>query len=790
MKITHYITLIVLFFAVSSDVVQPANNSPLVNINVLADIAKKEFLNDYYGYLQVDPKFLEDESYVNNLVILCDLDRNFPENGTILLALINQLEKINDAPSRYLLSKLSKLFNLEFHDFICRMELPKEKQASLYKSYYHLNNHSVTQQDGEIYPFRVLLTKTIVSFFVIHYSQTNFNQKKSSWILTLEKLRKKMHRLNKTLGDNSVSSEIINDFSDLVEAYSLTEPLVQPKKARRLILQSLIIIAVAAVAVYGIKVLLDQKFWIGIDPKNPKNPANPEDPINLVPGPIDGHTYIKNIFKDWSQAIMEGAMIPVKTMAHEIVEEFGRQGVVIGENVIIGATTVRGIPNPAFNAGLPESPANQRLIPPAADPSRLPNPLMTEMGTMISAGLATVPGIPNPAFNAGLPESAANPRLIPAPSDPNRVANPSMRMVGEQVILGLATVETQINPAFNAGLPESAANPRRIPVPTDTTRAPNPLLTDMGTMLSAGLATVQGIPNPAFNNALPESPANPRLIPAPTDPTRVANPNMRMVGEQVILGIATIETRENPAYAAGDHTQPQRIPVPVDPTRHPNPLLTDMGTMLSAGLATVQGIPNPAFNNALPESAANPRLIPAPTDPTRLPNPSITELGELLSLGIATVKGVPNPAFNAALPESRTNQRLIPEQGDPTRISNPSIVQAGELMGDGLVTALVETTVPRPQGGAGDNPPPAGAGDNRPPAGAGDNIPQNNPPAGAGDNPPPAGQVNGLEQVGENIARGAIDELRRRNTAATRNLVGAPEGQEGWYRGIFGNLFG
>ena len=351
--------------------------SPIVDINEKARIAQEELYETYYSYLQSDETFLKDESYVNNLVILCDLDRNFPKNGEILLLLINKLEETNDTQGNYLLRKISRLFCLQFHQFICcQAEIPKSQQAILFRSYYHLNNFSLGVDDAKSHPFRLALTKIIISFFMIHNSSIGFNQKRSSWVLALEKFRKKTHELNLSLCDKQTSAEIIDNFADAIEVYALHEPLVQPRNYTRIIVTTLILIAITAAIVYA---------TIKYGPKNYKEF---EDTLAQIS---------KRMGAEFNEALMQPAVDRLVANMEQM-----------GANMVTGMNNaVVMIPNP--QRGLLNQPD---MIPLMVEnprfgqegqPQFVPVPVMSAMATQMTEGMSTVPvgyiplpGIPNP----------------------------------------------------------------------------------------------------------------------------------------------------------------------------------------------------------------------------------------------------------------------------------------------------------------------------------------------------------------------------------------------------------
>lgn len=637
--------LLMVIAPISSLTARYNEHSPLIDIPTLSNIAKKEFLNDYYGYLQTNKDFLEDPAYSNNRVILCDLDANFTHNGEILLNLIAQLEKTKDVPSLYLLKKLSRYFELEFHQYICRIDVHGDVQAKLFHAYHLLNNHTIKHNNHEILPFKTILTQVIISFFIIHNAKARFDQKKSSWVLAAEKFRKKLHTINSSLKTDALSAEAINNFIDSIEVYALTEPLIPTRKVARIVITALIIIAVTGTSAYLIHTLRPQ--WY-------------ED--------------IKNILHELSKNISEGFMVPVRAVAKETIAELNRNMEPMATNFSKGMVYKRVVPNPAANPEHPDyTPHQPQYLDAIKHPKWLEamrepgyndpeNPIVPEwiaariednlqqsdymslMATQFTHGLVTITGVRNPAYDAadydkttpqylphpqagqaGKPHVVLNPawrpEYIPAPNNnPALLPNPNFTIVANYLAQGLAYEQLVKNPLYNPEAP-TPDQPEYIPAPQDPHTIPNQSMQQVaegfGTNITTGLTTIQGQANPAYNPDIPEF---------------IQNPQAGQPGQLPIL--------RNPAY------QPRYIPLqPQDPTRVDNPALPKAGNLLAVGLASQELMDNP-FHNPEDPNPTQPLLVPVPGDAKRGPNQDIKDLGELLGDGL--VEGLQHGAVGTA----------------------------------------------------------------------------------------------------------------------------------------------
>lgn len=227
--------------------------------------AQESFENVYYELVK---KGHFDYFYNNNLIINTDFDYEFPRNGAILLALTEWLEQSQHSESQFLLKKLNKFFGLQFHRFICKIDVPKAEQGVVSHAYHRLYNHKVpaAQSIIERHPFRTTLTKAMIFFLMVEFDQSNYQQKKESIVYFLEGVRKKLIKINNGLSaELKVPERFLEDFINHVEIYGLREPLITPVNVKLVIFFVVLGLAVTALVVYLTFYVIPQKddLWAG-----------------------------------------------------------------------------------------------------------------------------------------------------------------------------------------------------------------------------------------------------------------------------------------------------------------------------------------------------------------------------------------------------------------------------------------------------------------------------------------------------------------------------------------------
>ena len=110
-RFLHYIKKFILLFLFVTVVAQQCAASggitgPVPDFSVKKKEAKEAFLGFYYDLVKRDHF---SNFYSNNLIISTNIDYNFPENGLILLMLIEELRNDDNVASRFLLGKLKLL---------------------------------------------------------------------------------------------------------------------------------------------------------------------------------------------------------------------------------------------------------------------------------------------------------------------------------------------------------------------------------------------------------------------------------------------------------------------------------------------------------------------------------------------------------------------------------------------------------------------------------------------------------------------------------------------------------
>lgn len=227
--------------------------------------ARESFQNVYYELVK---KGYFDTLYNNNLIFSTDFDSAFPRNGATLLALTEWLEKNQDSESQFLLKKMNKFFGLQFHRFICKIDVPKSELGVVSNSFHTLYGHKISTIDPsfETHPFRSTLSKAMIFLLMMEFGDKNYQQKKENIVYFMEGVRNKLIKINRSLSNEmQVSQDHFDIVINHIESYALREPLIKPVNIKLIIFFVTLGIAVTTLVVWVVfyKIPKDVKLWDG-----------------------------------------------------------------------------------------------------------------------------------------------------------------------------------------------------------------------------------------------------------------------------------------------------------------------------------------------------------------------------------------------------------------------------------------------------------------------------------------------------------------------------------------------
>jgi len=217
-------------------------NSQDIAFDTQIEQAQESFENVYYELVK---KGHFGDFYNNNMIIDSSPNFSFSAMGPILLNLIDWLETKNDFDSYFLLKKINKLFCYQLHRYTCKMEVPKNIQATMWNAYHELFKYKTTSsQNFHIHPFRTCLAKAMIYLFSVKYSGLIRTEKIESLVYYLEKLKEETIKINESFGNKQLEKTIILDFMNNLEAYAINDPLVKPRSVRRMALIAVIVLPI------------------------------------------------------------------------------------------------------------------------------------------------------------------------------------------------------------------------------------------------------------------------------------------------------------------------------------------------------------------------------------------------------------------------------------------------------------------------------------------------------------------------------------------------------------------
>ena len=238
-----------------------AKLGPHSDFQVKKKEAKESFIGSYFNLLKQGHFSSMQEGvspYSNNLIISADVDSYFPQNGPIILALIEWLQRDENSVSKFLLRKLNKYFYLELHSFISQqMEIPQEERAELLGAVHSLYRYEVDNRDCKgpkesrfSYPFQSVLSKiSIAIYMVVYNSEMYYYERRESVVYYFEKLRTEIIDINESLA-NPIEKYMVHRLMLLFEAYTIQEPVVKRTNLKRAFIITGIVLSVAAVLGY------------------------------------------------------------------------------------------------------------------------------------------------------------------------------------------------------------------------------------------------------------------------------------------------------------------------------------------------------------------------------------------------------------------------------------------------------------------------------------------------------------------------------------------------------------
>lgn len=233
--------------------------------------AREAFLGFYFdlvkrGHFSSSEKNLL--PYANNLIISADLDSFFSENGPIILALIEWLQRDDSISSRFLLHKINKYFHLELHSFVSQhMEMSRRERAELIGTLHKLYRYKEKKEtsaeaksDNYRYPFQPILSKIAIAAYMVSKSRNplsleryvpayDYAERRESVTYYFEKLRNEIFTINNGLSD-PLDKDLVDRMMLLFEAYTVEDPPVRGSKLKRAIFITIIALGIGGVVAY------------------------------------------------------------------------------------------------------------------------------------------------------------------------------------------------------------------------------------------------------------------------------------------------------------------------------------------------------------------------------------------------------------------------------------------------------------------------------------------------------------------------------------------------------------
>ncbi len=210
-------------------------------------------------------------TYNNNLIINSQLHSNPQQEGTIILKLVEWLEKQNDREGLFLLKRLNKLFYLEFHRLIFSVKCDQADQKILLEACQELYQHKAIINGYLEKPFRTTISKLYLLIVIVNGGELSYENKKQTLAYVLDKIKKELNATNQRIEHDKVDSATIKKFVTLLEIIAVKEPLVQSSSLRTILITTSIIVVACVILYY--KVILprwdeipswdDIKAWLG-----------------------------------------------------------------------------------------------------------------------------------------------------------------------------------------------------------------------------------------------------------------------------------------------------------------------------------------------------------------------------------------------------------------------------------------------------------------------------------------------------------------------------------------------
>ncbi len=206
--------------------------------------AEQDVKDFYYQLLQGG---FFGEQYNNNIVIGdLRLANGIQRSAAILLRLIVFLENKNDQDAYLLLKKINKFFFLKMHRLLAEGDIQRPASLTILSCLTDLYGHKIVTPAGIIAPFRTALTKVLIVLAMVNDGHSQYDSRKETMMLHMNKVKQELLAINNTLGDQRINPKVIKKFTILVGAYQTRKPMIQPTnyKKEMIIIFSLCLIAV------------------------------------------------------------------------------------------------------------------------------------------------------------------------------------------------------------------------------------------------------------------------------------------------------------------------------------------------------------------------------------------------------------------------------------------------------------------------------------------------------------------------------------------------------------------
>lgn len=220
-------------------------------------IAQEEFKEIYFDLLDKD-FFSEDEKKS----LLCSLSgsivKNIRQTGPVLLSLIEwgQKNKHDDLLVQTLLHKLDRFFYFTFRNFVNEIDIEKMDEGKIYCLLHEFYKFKISTEDSSssifkqsVYPFRTVLSKAIIFILIVNSTNLSYKEKIKHSVYYLDKIKRELFEIKKALTDCTISDIKIDEFIEILQVYSVAEPLLKTSFLKKIFTNISIVFACTMVII-------------------------------------------------------------------------------------------------------------------------------------------------------------------------------------------------------------------------------------------------------------------------------------------------------------------------------------------------------------------------------------------------------------------------------------------------------------------------------------------------------------------------------------------------------------